>query len=178
MLCESPGLKETKRVLRSSHLQSTWSEVTRAWEDSGTAFRDGYKKVPSHFVSLSALSNSTPDPLVLMTSTNLPTASNPGPFGHSQRKNFLFPDNYTQFNHGSFGKKAFMVQRQGRRQRESEKNFLDTGSTDMDSFSPFVPSLGTFPKVVQDDMLAWHQHAEKDIGNGEKDPPPCTLVFL
>lgn len=24
--------------------------------------------------------------------------------------------------------------------------------------------LGAFPKVVQDDMIAWHQHAEQDIG--------------
>ncbi|KAF9102744.1 hypothetical protein BGX29_004223 [Mortierella sp. GBA35] len=38
-----------------------------------------------------------------MTHTELPTAANPGPFGHQQRKNFLFPENYTQFNHGSFG---------------------------------------------------------------------------
>ncbi|KAG0271428.1 hypothetical protein BGZ95_000763 [Linnemannia exigua] len=58
-----------------------------------------------------------------MTSAELPTAANPGPFGHQQRKNFLFPENYTQFNHGSFG---------------------------------------TFPKVVQDDMRAWHDRVEKN----------------
>ncbi|KAF9930114.1 hypothetical protein FBU30_000864 [Linnemannia zychae] len=38
-----------------------------------------------------------------MTGTDLPTAANPGPFGHKLRKDFLFPENYTQFNHGSFG---------------------------------------------------------------------------
>ncbi|KAF8982687.1 hypothetical protein BGZ46_000805 [Entomortierella lignicola] len=32
----------------------------------------------------------------------LPTPANPGPFGHKQRKNFIFPENFTQFNHGSF----------------------------------------------------------------------------
>ncbi|KAF9120937.1 hypothetical protein BGW39_010980 [Mortierella sp. 14UC] len=58
-----------------------------------------------------------------MTPAELPTAANPGPFGHQQRKNFLFPENYTQFNHGSFG---------------------------------------TFPKVVQDDMRAWHDRTEQD----------------
>ncbi|KAG0246319.1 PLP-dependent transferase [Mortierella sp. GBAus27b] len=61
--------------------------------------------------------------MTLPTAT-LPTATNPGSFGHSQRKNFVFPENYTQFNHGSFG---------------------------------------AFPKVVQDDMIAWHHHAEKNI---------------
>ncbi|KAG0244915.1 hypothetical protein BGW41_005514 [Actinomortierella wolfii] len=38
-----------------------------------------------------------------MTHPDLPTPSNPGPFGHVQRKNFLFPEGFTQFNHGSFG---------------------------------------------------------------------------
>ncbi|KAG0317130.1 hypothetical protein BGZ99_006502 [Dissophora globulifera] len=55
--------------------------------------------------------------------THLPTPANPGPFGHKQRKNFLFPDNFTQYNHGSYG---------------------------------------TFPKVVQDDMLAWHNRVEQN----------------
>ncbi|KAF9328029.1 hypothetical protein BGZ91_001186 [Linnemannia elongata] len=45
-----------------------------------------------------------------MTRTQLPTAANPGPFGHQQRKNFLFPENYTQFNHGSFGTFPKVVQ--------------------------------------------------------------------
>ncbi|KAF9291623.1 hypothetical protein BGZ68_003239 [Mortierella alpina] len=45
-----------------------------------------------------------------MTPTELPTPANPGPFGHQQRKNFLFPDNYTQFNHGSFGTFPKVVQ--------------------------------------------------------------------
>ncbi|CAO3563237.1 unnamed protein product [Mortierella alpina] len=45
-----------------------------------------------------------------MTAPELPTAANPGPFGHQQRKNFLFPDNYTQFNHGSFGTFPKVVQ--------------------------------------------------------------------
>ncbi|KAF8926473.1 hypothetical protein BGZ58_011153, partial [Dissophora ornata] len=58
------------------------------------------------------------------STTDLPTPANPGPFGHQQRKNFLFPENYTQFNHGSFG---------------------------------------AFPKVVQDDMIAWHNRAEQDV---------------
>ncbi|KAF9979979.1 hypothetical protein BGZ65_005731 [Modicella reniformis] len=58
------------------------------------------------------------------TTTDLPTVTNPGPFGHQQRKNFLFPENFTQYNHGSYG---------------------------------------AFPKVVQDDKIAWHQHAERDI---------------
>ncbi|KAF9374946.1 hypothetical protein CPB97_011802 [Podila verticillata] len=53
----------------------------------------------------------------------LPTPANPGPFGHKLRSQFLFPENYTQFNHGSFG---------------------------------------TFPKVVQDNMFAWHQRTERD----------------
>lgn len=35
----------------------------------------------------------------------LPTPANPGPFGHKLRSQFLFPENYTQFNHGSFGKR-------------------------------------------------------------------------
>ncbi|KAG0054473.1 hypothetical protein BGZ83_011160 [Gryganskiella cystojenkinii] len=38
-----------------------------------------------------------------MTNPSLPTPSNPGPFGHKQRKNFFFPEGYTQFNHGSYG---------------------------------------------------------------------------
>ncbi|KAF8930251.1 hypothetical protein BGZ47_000682 [Haplosporangium gracile] len=58
-----------------------------------------------------------------MINAEIPTVANPGPFGHKQRKNFLFPENYTQLNHGSFG---------------------------------------TFPKVVQDDMRAWHDRAEQD----------------
>ncbi|KAG0330864.1 hypothetical protein BG004_001946 [Podila humilis] len=33
---------------------------------------------------------------------SLPTPANPGPFGHKQRKNFLFDENYTNFNHGSY----------------------------------------------------------------------------
>ncbi|KAF9388127.1 hypothetical protein CPB97_001578 [Podila verticillata] len=33
----------------------------------------------------------------------LPTPANPGPFGHKQRKNFLFDDNFTNYNHGSYG---------------------------------------------------------------------------
>ncbi|KAF9918902.1 hypothetical protein BX616_004411 [Lobosporangium transversale] len=57
------------------------------------------------------------------SSPELPTPGAPGPFGHKLRKSFLFPENFTQFNHGSFG---------------------------------------TFPKVVQDAMIAYHQHAEKD----------------
>ncbi|KAG0024275.1 hypothetical protein BGZ81_007754, partial [Podila clonocystis] len=32
----------------------------------------------------------------------LPTPANPGPFGHKQRKNFLFDDNFTNYNHGSY----------------------------------------------------------------------------
>ncbi|KAG0018906.1 hypothetical protein BGZ81_010028 [Podila clonocystis] len=36
-------------------------------------------------------------------STPLPTPANPGPFGHKLRSQFLFPEDYTQFNHGSFG---------------------------------------------------------------------------
>ncbi|KAK3810850.1 MAG: pyridoxal phosphate-dependent transferase [Benniella sp.] len=44
------------------------------------------------------------------TSNNLPTAANPGPFGHVQRKNFVFPDNFTQYNHGSFGAFPKVVQ--------------------------------------------------------------------
>ncbi|KAF9357754.1 hypothetical protein BGX26_003150 [Mortierella sp. AD094] len=59
----------------------------------------------------------------MTSATELPTPANPGPFGHKQRKNFLFPENFTQFNHGSFG---------------------------------------TFPKVVQDDMIAWHKRAEQN----------------
>ncbi|KAF8927950.1 pyridoxal phosphate-dependent transferase [Dissophora ornata] len=35
--------------------------------------------------------------------TPLPTPSNPGPFGHKQRKNFFFPEGKTEFNHGSYG---------------------------------------------------------------------------
>ncbi|KAG0254449.1 hypothetical protein BG011_005774 [Mortierella polycephala] len=39
-----------------------------------------------------------------MTSTHsLPTPTNPGPFGHKQRKNFFFPEGKTEFNHGSYG---------------------------------------------------------------------------
>ncbi|KAG0309047.1 hypothetical protein BGZ98_005552 [Dissophora globulifera] len=34
---------------------------------------------------------------------SLPTPSNPGPFGHKQRKNFFFPEGKTEFNHGSYG---------------------------------------------------------------------------
>ncbi|KAK3845468.1 MAG: PLP-dependent transferase [Linnemannia gamsii] len=45
-----------------------------------------------------------------MTPAELPTAANPGPFGHQQRKNFLFPEDYTQFNHGSFGTFPKVVQ--------------------------------------------------------------------
>ncbi|KAG0297405.1 hypothetical protein BGZ96_006585 [Linnemannia gamsii] len=45
-----------------------------------------------------------------MTKTELPTAANPGPFGHQQRKNFLFPENFTQFNHGSYGTFPKVVQ--------------------------------------------------------------------
>ncbi|KAG0265764.1 hypothetical protein BG011_004118 [Mortierella polycephala] len=45
-----------------------------------------------------------------MTATGLPSAANPGPFGHQQRKNFLFPENYTQFNHGSYGTFPKVVQ--------------------------------------------------------------------
>ncbi|KAG0214765.1 hypothetical protein BGX28_001400 [Mortierella sp. GBA30] len=36
-------------------------------------------------------------------SSSLPSASNPGPFGHKQRKNFFFPQGKTEFNHGSYG---------------------------------------------------------------------------
>ncbi|KAI1318673.1 hypothetical protein EDD11_005966 [Mortierella claussenii] len=60
---------------------------------------------------------------MILSATELPTPANPGPFGHQLRKDFLFPENYTCFNHGSYG---------------------------------------TFPKVVQDDMFAWHQHAEQN----------------
>ncbi|KAG0349580.1 PLP-dependent transferase [Gamsiella multidivaricata] len=59
-----------------------------------------------------------------LLSSELPTASNPGPFGRKQLQNFLFPEGFTQYNHGSFG---------------------------------------AFPKVVQDDMFAWHNRAERDI---------------
>ncbi|KAG0340979.1 hypothetical protein BG004_006203 [Podila humilis] len=57
------------------------------------------------------------------TTTTLPTPTNPGPFGHKLRSQFLFPEDYTQFNHGSYG---------------------------------------TFPKVVQDSMLAWHNRTEQN----------------
>ncbi|KAG0356205.1 PLP-dependent transferase [Gamsiella multidivaricata] len=39
----------------------------------------------------------------MANSTLLPTPSNPGPFGHKQRKNFFFPEGKTEFNHGSYG---------------------------------------------------------------------------
>ncbi|KAF9980355.1 hypothetical protein BGZ65_005196 [Modicella reniformis] len=39
----------------------------------------------------------------MTTSSTLPTPSNPGPFGHKQRKNFFFPEGKTEFNHGSYG---------------------------------------------------------------------------
>ncbi|KAF9323428.1 hypothetical protein BG006_001466 [Podila minutissima] len=35
--------------------------------------------------------------------TPLPTPANPGPFGHKLRSQFLFPEDFTQFNHGSYG---------------------------------------------------------------------------
>ncbi|KAF9579545.1 hypothetical protein BGW38_004156, partial [Lunasporangiospora selenospora] len=33
----------------------------------------------------------------------LPTAANPGPFGHKLRESFLFPEGFTQYNQGSYG---------------------------------------------------------------------------
>ncbi|KAF9419561.1 hypothetical protein BGZ94_009372 [Podila epigama] len=40
---------------------------------------------------------------ILDQTTPLPTAENPGPFGHKLRNQFLFPEGFTQYNHGSFG---------------------------------------------------------------------------
>ncbi|KAI1319360.1 hypothetical protein EDD11_004226 [Mortierella claussenii] len=57
------------------------------------------------------------------SSLTLPTPAKPGPFGHKQRSNFFFPEDKTEFNHGSYG---------------------------------------TFTKSVQDNMLAWHNYAEKN----------------
>ncbi|KAG0204526.1 hypothetical protein BGX28_003574 [Mortierella sp. GBA30] len=45
-----------------------------------------------------------------MTVSELPTPANPGPFGHKQRQNFLFPEKFTQFNHGSYGTFPKVVQ--------------------------------------------------------------------
>ncbi|KAG0018905.1 hypothetical protein BGZ81_010027 [Podila clonocystis] len=45
---------------------------------------------------------------------SLPTPANPGPFGHKLRSQFLFPENYTQFNHGSVGLFPRVVQEKQR----------------------------------------------------------------
>ncbi|KAF9419560.1 hypothetical protein BGZ94_009371 [Podila epigama] len=60
-----------------------------------------------------------------MTTTPLPTPANPGPFGHKLRADFLFPENYTQFNHGSFGTFPKSVRENLRAWQDRAENDID-----------------------------------------------------
>jgi hypothetical protein len=93
----------------------------------------------------------------------LPTPANPGPFGHKQRKNFLFDDNFTNYNHGSYGTFAFQDMK-GRSYKGTEGVIL----TDIILMTNTLVFLGSFPKSVQENLLKWHNHAELNPGSCSK----------
>jgi len=74
--------------------------LSALWEGTSLFFHVCWEESSSHCLFPSLLHSTSTD----MTDSPLPIPSHPGPFGHKQRKNFFFPEGFTQFNHGSYGK--------------------------------------------------------------------------